>query len=131
MVPFLGRVRFPARGWDEVAVWAAEDALDGVIPDTRWCAGDRRASAEYQGRGHSLAVLEGMRDSAAAGLKSLVIPVRPPDKAAVPAMPMREYVAETRVDGCLADRWLRTHVRAGGRILWCGGVFCDRFGSVG
>ncbi|WP_284742676.1 hypothetical protein [Amycolatopsis sp. RTGN1] len=32
-------------------------------------------------------------------------------------MPMREYVAETRVDGLPADRWLRTHVRAGGRIL--------------
>jgi len=115
MVPFLGRGSLPARGWDEVAVWAAEDALDGVTPDTA-CALEIAVHPEYQGRGHSLAVLEGMR-TAAAGLKSLVIPVRPPDKAAVPAMPMREYVAETRVDGLPADRWLRTHVRAGGRIL--------------
>jgi GNAT superfamily N-acetyltransferase len=115
MVPFRDRGSLPARGWDEVAVWAAEDALDGVPPDTA-CALEIAVHPDHQGRGHSLAVLEGMR-TAAAGLRSLVIPVRPPDKAAVPGMPMREYVLETRADGLPADRWLRTHVRAGGRIL--------------
>ncbi|MEV6621636.1 hypothetical protein AB0M83_13365 [Amycolatopsis sp. NPDC051106] len=115
MVPFRDRGSLPARGWDEVAVWAAEDALDGVTPDTA-CALEIAVHPDHQGRGHSLAVLKGMR-TAAAGFESLVIPVRPPDKAAVPGMPMREYVARVRADGLPADRWLRTHVRAGGRIV--------------
>jgi hypothetical protein len=114
MVPFRGRGSLPARGWDEIAVWAAEDALDDVTPDTA-CALEIAVHPDHQARGHSRTVLEGMR-AAAAGLKSLVIPVRPPDKAAVPATPMREYAAETRADGLPVDRWLRTHVRAGGLI---------------
>ncbi|MEU7785637.1 GNAT family N-acetyltransferase [Amycolatopsis sp. NPDC049159] len=116
MVPFRGRGSLPARGWDEVAVWAAEDALDDVVPDTA-CALEIAVHPDHQGRGHSGTVLAAMREAAAAaGLESLVIPVRPPDKAAVPSKPMREYAAETRADGLPADRWLRTHVRAGGRI---------------
>lgn len=114
MVPFRDRGTLPARGWDEVAVWAAEDALDDVTPDTA-CALEIAVHPDHQGRGHSRTILEGMR-AAAAGLASLVIPVRPPDKAAVPEVPMREYAAGTRADGLPADRWLRTHVRAGGRI---------------
>ena len=116
MVPFRGRTPFPARGWDQVAVWAAEDALDGVTPDTA-CALEIAVHPDQQGRGHSGAVLEAMRQAvAAAGLESLVIPVRPPDKALVPEMPMSSYVAQTRSDGLPVDRWLRVHVRAGGRI---------------
>ncbi|MFD1150161.1 hypothetical protein ACFQ3T_23760, partial [Saccharothrix hoggarensis] len=59
---------------------------------------------------------------ALAGLRALVAPLRPPDKAAEPEAPMDEYAARTRADGLPADRWLRTHVRAGGRVegvAWC------------
>ncbi|WP_410676382.1 hypothetical protein [Amycolatopsis sp. cmx-4-68] len=116
MVPFRARTPFPARGWDQVAVWAAEDALDEVVPDTA-CALEIAVHPDHQGRGHSRTVLSAMRSTAAAaGLSSLVIPVRPPEKALVPAMPMRDYVALTRADGLPADRWLRTHVRAGGHV---------------
>lgn len=114
MVPFRARGPLPGRGWDEIAVWAAEDALDDVTPDTAGAL-EIAVHPDHRGRGHSGTVLAGMR-AAAAGLDSLVIPVRPPDKAAVPATPMRDYAAETRADGLPADRWLRTHVRAGGRI---------------
>lgn len=116
MVPFRGRGSLPARGWDAIAVWAAEDALDDVVPDTA-CALEIAVHPDHQGRGHSRMVLEGMRTAvAAAGLGALVVPVRPPDKAGVPSLPMRDYAAETRADGMPVDRWLRTHVRAGGRI---------------
>jgi GNAT superfamily N-acetyltransferase len=123
MVPFRSRSPFPARGWDEVVVWAAEDALDGVAPDTA-CALEIAVHPDHLGRGHSRTVLEAMRQAvAAAGLRSLVIPVRPPDKALVPEMSMSSYVAQVRSDGLPADRWLRTHVRAGGRI--CGIAPCS------
>jgi hypothetical protein len=99
-----------------VAVWAAEDALDGVAPDTA-CALEVAVHPAHQARGHSSVVLTAMREAvAAAGLASLVIPVRPPDKAAVPAVSMGDYASSTRSDGLPADRWLRTHVRAGGRL---------------
>jgi GNAT superfamily N-acetyltransferase len=116
MVPFRGRSPFPDRGWDEVAVWAAEDALDGVAPDT--AAGlEIAVHPSYQGRGLSSVVLAAMRDAvAAAGLSSLVIPVRPPDKALVPGVSMADYASSVRADGLPVDRWLRTHVRAGGLI---------------
>lgn len=116
MVPFRSRGELPSRGWDEVAVWAAEDALDDVVPDTA-CALEIAVHPEHQGRGHSGTVLAAMRSAAFdAGLGSVVIPVRPPDKAAVPELPMADYAAATRADGLPADRWLRTHVRAGGVI---------------
>ncbi|MGW5746595.1 hypothetical protein [Amycolatopsis sp. NPDC003861] len=106
--------RFPARGWDEVVVWAAEDALDAVAPDTA-CGLEIAVDPSCRGRGLSSAVLAAMREAvAAAGLLSLVIPVRPPDKD--PGVSMAEYASAVRSDGLPVDRWLRTHVRAGGVI---------------
>jgi GNAT superfamily N-acetyltransferase len=120
MVAYLAdrddRPAFPDLGWDQVAAWAAEDALDGLTPDTA-CALEIAVHPDRQGRGDSRRVLEAMREAVgAARLDALVCPVRPPDKAAVPTMPMREYVERRRPDGLPEDRWLRTHVRAGGRI---------------
>lgn len=110
------RAAFPDLGWDQVATWAAEDALDGLTPDTA-CALEIAVHPERHGRGDSATVLQAMREAVgAAGLGTLVIPVRPPDKAALPMMPMREYVGRRRPDGLPEDRWLRTHVRAGGRV---------------
>lgn len=114
------RRRFPDGGWDQVAVWAAEDAMDGVEPDTA-CALDIAVDPGHLGQGLSGEVLAAMR-SAAAGLTTLLVPLRPPDKAAEPAVSMGEYAARTRADGLPADRWMRTHVQAGGQvegIAWC------------
>jgi GNAT superfamily N-acetyltransferase len=116
MVPFRSRSLFPSRGWDEVAVWAAEDALDGVAVDTA-CALEIAVHPGYQRRGLSSVVLAAMRDAVAvSGLSSLVVPVRPPGKAEVPLLSMTEYAAAVRSDGLPVDPWLRTHVRAGGRV---------------
>ncbi|WP_367135302.1 hypothetical protein [Saccharothrix sp. HUAS TT1] len=61
--------------------------------------------------------------AAAAGLSALLVPLRPPpDEAEEPEVSMAEHAARTRADGLPADRWLRTRVRAGGRvegIAWC------------
>lgn len=119
-----GRAELPA-GWDEAAVWAAEDVLDGVACDTA-CALEIAVDPGCLGRGLSAVVLEAMRSAVrAAGLTSLLVPLRPPDKAAEPFVPMAEYAARVRADGLPADRWLRTHVRAGGRVVgvaWCSSV---------
>ncbi len=118
MIPFRAdrdeRQAFPDGGWDQIAVWAAEDVLDDVQPDTV-CALEITVHPEHQGRGLSSVVLRAMR--AAAGPLPLVAPLRPPDKAAEPATPMAEYAGRVRADGLPADRWLRTHVRAGGRVM--------------
>ncbi|MFJ6675356.1 hypothetical protein ACIQMJ_29995 [Actinosynnema sp. NPDC091369] len=108
------RPRLPDGGWDQVAVWAAEDLMDGVEPDTA-CALEIAVAPDHLGRGLSTAVLAAMR-TAATGLTELLVPLRPPDKAGEPRTPMGAYAARTRPDGLPADRWLRTHVRAGGRV---------------
>lgn len=116
------RPRFPSGGWDQVAIWAAEDVMDGEAADTA-CALEITVHPDHQGRGLPGMVLGAMRSAVAtAGLTSLVVPLRPPDKASEPTVPMREYVDRVRSDGLPEDRWLRTHVRAGGRvegIAWC------------
>jgi GNAT superfamily N-acetyltransferase len=110
------RAELPDHGWDAALVWAAADRLDGVTP-TAACAIDIHVDPELRGRGLAgRAVAELRRATAAAGLPELVVPVRPPDKAAEPLTPMADYAARRRADGLPADRWLRVHVRAGGRI---------------
>ncbi|MDQ2587126.1 hypothetical protein [Saccharothrix yanglingensis] len=118
LVPYsgAGRPELPDGGWDQVAVWAACDALDGVAAD-RACALEIAVHPDHLGRGLSAHVLAGMRRAvAAAGFDSFAVPLRPPDKAAEPDVPMDVYAARTREDGLPADRWLRTHVRAGGVV---------------
>jgi GNAT superfamily N-acetyltransferase len=119
-VPFRadrrGREPFPDGGWDQVAVWAAEDALDGCAVDTL-CALEIVVHPDRRGQQLSSRVLEAMRTRAAAAGLGLVAPVRPPDKAREPHVPMAEYAARTRADGLPSDRWLRVHVRAGGRVV--------------
>jgi GNAT superfamily N-acetyltransferase len=119
MVPFAastaGRERFPDGGWDQVAIWAAEDAMDGRVPDTL-CALEIAVHPDRQGRRLSARILAGMRQRAQAAGLALIAPVRPPDKAAEPNTPMHDYAARTRADGLPVDRWLRVHVQAGGTI---------------
>lgn len=116
VVPFSSARGALPSGWDEAAVWAAEDALDGVACDVA-CALEIAVHPARAGRGLSSVVLGAMRSAVrAAGLTSLLVPLRPPDKAAEPEVPMAEYAARVRADGLPADRWLRTHVRAGGRV---------------
>ncbi|MFD1150226.1 hypothetical protein ACFQ3T_24095, partial [Saccharothrix hoggarensis] len=66
------RPRFPDGGWDQVAVWAAEDVMDGVEADTA-CALEIAVDPDHVGRGLSGDVLAAMRSAAAAaGLGALV-----------------------------------------------------------
>ncbi len=119
-VPFCslikGRPEFPDGGWEQVVVWAAEDALDDHEPDTV-CALEIAVHPELQGRGLSGQVLEAMVTNAGElGFSRMIAPVRPPQKTSEPRVPMADYLTRVRADGLPADPWLRVHVRAGGTI---------------
>jgi GNAT superfamily N-acetyltransferase len=112
-----GRNELPPGGWDAVIGWA----------DADWRAG-RRATAvsaleiivlpPYRARGVSRLMLEAMiANMWTRGFGDLYAPLRPSDKHKEPLVPFAEYVARTRGDGLPHDSWLRTHVRAGGRIV--------------
>jgi hypothetical protein len=110
------RPAFPAGGWEQAVVWAFSDAHRGIEPDVA-CALNISVSREFQGDGVAALVLAALREATAdLGLTALDAPVRPTHKHLEPNMPMYEYVTRVRPDRLPSDPWLRTHVRAGGRI---------------
>jgi hypothetical protein len=73
---------------------------------------------EARGRGNSLALLGAMKACAKAqGFAELFAPVRPNQKHLHPFMSMRDYVNAVRAGGFPTDPWLRTHLRAGARLV--------------
>lgn len=119
-VPFAlaaeGRGLLPARGWDEVLVWAFADLRAGVRPDTV-SAISVVVAPHAQGGGLSARMLSAMRDNARAhGFSEVVAPVRPSAKHLEPHTPIEEYAHRVRPDGLPHDPWLRVHARAGATI---------------
>ncbi|MFD7082633.1 N-acetyltransferase [Streptomyces sp. NPDC002181] len=108
--------KLPARGWDQVLLWAFSDLRRGIAPDTV-SAIEITIAADRLGQGLSGRMLGAMRDDARArGFAEVVAPVRPSGKPAEPQTPMEEYAYRTRGDGLPYDPWLRVHVRAGAVI---------------
>jgi GNAT superfamily N-acetyltransferase len=108
--------RLPDGGWDEILLWAYTDLQGGTPPDTLGALGIW-VQPSHRGSGLADRLLAAMKDAArAAGLSQVAAPVRPTRKHEEPEVPMADYARRTRADGLPADPWLRTHVRAGGRI---------------
>ncbi|MFF8608789.1 N-acetyltransferase [Streptomyces sp. NPDC015346] len=120
-VPFQlqaeGRGALPARGWDQVMLWAFSDLRHGHTPDTV-SAIEVCVDTGALGRGLSGRMLAAMRDNAKRlGFTEVVAPVRPNGKHLEAAASIDEYAFRTReADGLPHDPWLRVHVRAGGTI---------------
>ncbi|MET8584747.1 N-acetyltransferase [Streptomyces collinus] len=119
-VPFRldaeGRGALPARGWDQILLWAFSDLRHGVRPDTV-SAISVVVSPAAQGRGLSAVMLSAMRANAAArGFREVVAPVRPSAKHREPHTPIHEYAHRVRPDGLPHDPWLRVHARAGATV---------------
>jgi GNAT superfamily N-acetyltransferase len=71
-----------------------------------------------QGEGLSALLIEGMRKAAAAaGLSSLIAPVRPTRKQDFPLIPLERYARWTRADGLPRDPWIRLHARLGAELV--------------
>lgn len=115
--PTTERTELPDHGWDGAILWAVEDVLDGRTP-TALVALDVQVAEERRGRGTAASALAALRDRTRdRGLNRLVIPVRPTEKRYRPHESMADYLRHRRADGYSADAWLRTHERAGARIV--------------
>jgi GNAT superfamily N-acetyltransferase len=122
-VPFAfrdGRVEreeLPARGWDAVIRWGAEDQLAGRASNTV-SALEIMVAPHLHGRGISQRMRVAMRDNVRRlGFADLYAPLRPTLKEKEPRTPFAEYAARRRGDGLPWDPWVRVHVRAGARIV--------------
>jgi GNAT superfamily N-acetyltransferase len=112
-----GREELPDGGWDAVIRWADDDRRD-ARPATAISALEIMVAPRLQRRGISQLMLTALRDNARRlGFADLYAPLRPTDKQREPLMPFTDYVARQREDGFPHDSWLRTHVRAGARIV--------------
>ncbi|MHA4777081.1 N-acetyltransferase [Streptomyces sp. MSC1_001] len=135
-VPFRldmdGRRELPARGWDEVLLWAFSDLKHGREADTV-SAIEITVDTTALGRGVSNRMLAAMRANVAArGFAELVAPVRPNGKHLEADASIHEYAFRTReADGLPHDPWLRVHVRAGGVIEAVAPASMTVAGSVG
>jgi GNAT superfamily N-acetyltransferase len=120
-VPFAfridGRAELPDGGWDEVIRWAYDDRMMGRAPNAL-SALEISLLPEARGGGNSRALLEAMKACAKAkGFAEMFAPVRPNQKHLRPFMRMRDYVDRMDADGFPADSWLRTHFRAGAKMV--------------
>jgi hypothetical protein len=71
-----------------------------------------------QGQQLSSRMIETFKENArAAGLTSVIAPVRPTWKERYPLIAIERYLAWRRADGSHFDPWLRIHERVGGRII--------------
>jgi GNAT superfamily N-acetyltransferase len=71
-----------------------------------------------RGSGLAQRLIEAMKQAArAAGLSTLVAPIRPTLKAHYPLQSFDEYCAWTGADGLPFDPWIRTHYHLGARIV--------------
>lgn len=115
-IPFRwnGRIDSLPTGIDAVGLLAVESTEQ---PNTLSALAAEVAS-DRQERGLSRLLLQSMAAMArAAGLTSLVAPVRPSQKHLYPIVPIERYAAWRRPDGLPFDAWMRVHARLGATVL--------------
>jgi GNAT superfamily N-acetyltransferase len=112
-----GREELPDGGWDAVIRWTDEDRRSGHRA-TVVSALEITVAPRLQRRGTSRLMLNALRENARRlGFADLYAPLRPTDKHLEPLTSFAEYVGRQRPDGLPHDSWVRTHVRAGARIV--------------
>ncbi len=107
----------PDGGWD----WAFEKGVrdfDKSIEPNILCALQIAIPEVFRGRGLSRKVVDQMKANGRnLGLKAMIAPVRPSLKYLYPLTPMADYILWENSDGDALDPWLRTHARAGARMI--------------
>lgn len=104
-------------GYDGALVAAVTEHETGVAPDTL-CIMSATVRPGRTGGGLAGKALTALRDRGAeAGLRRVIVPVRPTLKASYPLTSMADFAQWTRDDGLHLDPWIRTHQRLGATIL--------------
>jgi GNAT superfamily N-acetyltransferase len=104
-------------GYDGALTSALAGQRAGEVPDTL-CVMAVAVHPERQRGGLAGQVITALRDRAArAGLRRVVVPVRPTLKSRYPLTPMADFARWARPDGLHLDPWIRTHQRLGAEIL--------------
>lgn len=112
-----GRKELPEGGRDAAIRWADEDWRVGRRA-TVVSALDIVVLPPYRGRGIAAQMLAALiANTWDKGFADLYVPLRPSAKHTEPMTPFADYVARRRADGLPHDPWLRSHIRAGGRVV--------------
>jgi len=113
-LPWDGSLDDPPSGWDE----GFERGMTSNRTRTALMAIAISVAPERQGQQLSSRMIQTFTDNArAAGLTSVIAPVRPTWKERYPLIPIERYVNWRRGDGSHFDPWIRVHERVDGEIL--------------
>lgn len=104
-------------GYDGALTSALAGYRAAAAPDTM-CVMAVAVRPDRQRTGLAGEVITALRDRAArAGLRRVVVPVRPTLKSRYPLISMADFATWARADGLHLDPWIRTHQRLGAEIL--------------
>lgn len=107
----------PDTGWDAVLEWGVTGAAAGTAPNML-SALSVAIDPSHRGTGLAARLLQAMKPPArAAGIGTMVAPVRPTLKAAYPLQDFMTYCGWRREDGTPFDPWLRTHEALGATVI--------------
>jgi GNAT superfamily N-acetyltransferase len=105
------RDELPA-GWDDAFERGMEAGGGNVLSLLAISVASSR-----RGGGLATRLIAAAREAAAAaGLESVIAPVRPTLKERYPLIPIEEFITWRRGDGAHFDPWIRVHERVGGTI---------------
>ena len=122
----VGQANAVPATWDGDAADLPDDGLRAALArfasgrgeHNTLCALQIMIAPERRGEGLSKRMIRRMHElGRAAGLETLIAPVRPNMKERYPLAPMERYIEWRRADGTLLDPWLRTHEGLGAKIL--------------
>jgi GNAT superfamily N-acetyltransferase len=113
-LPWDGTLADLPAGWEEGFV----RAMEAEEPPTSLMAIAISVAPSRQGQQLSSKMIETFKENArAAGLGSVIAPVRPTLKERYPLIPIERYLEWRRGDGSHFDPWLRIHERVSGEIV--------------
>jgi GNAT superfamily N-acetyltransferase len=113
-LPWDGTLEDLPSGWEEGFVRGFESGERA----TALMALAISVAPSRQGQRLSGRMIETFKDNArAAGLRSVLAPVRPTLKERYPLIPVERYQEWRRADGTHFDPWLRIHEHVGGKIV--------------